>query len=44
VLVVTYYWLARREEVMVAREFGDEYLRYRQRVPMFLPRLTRKEG
>ncbi|MEK7777305.1 MAG: isoprenylcysteine carboxylmethyltransferase family protein, partial [Chloroflexota bacterium] len=43
VLLVTYYWLARREELVVAREFGAEYLRYRQRVPMFLPRLTRND-
>jgi len=43
VLVATYYWLARREEAAVAREFGAEYLRYRQRVPMFLPRLAGRE-
>ncbi|MDP2730510.1 MAG: isoprenylcysteine carboxylmethyltransferase family protein [Dehalococcoidales bacterium] len=43
VLFLTYYWLCRREEAALAKEFGDEYQHYRQRVPMFLPRLVRKE-
>lgn len=44
VLVITYYWLCRREEATLAKEFGAEYQSYRQRVPMFLPRLARKEA
>jgi len=43
VLVITYYWLCRREEVALAKEFGTEYQRYRQRVPMFLPWLVRNK-
>lgn len=37
VIVFVYYLLALREEKTVIAEFGDEYLRYRSRVPMFLP-------
>lgn len=43
-LVITYYWLCRREEAALAREFGAEYQSYRQRVPLFLPRPLRKEA
>jgi protein-S-isoprenylcysteine O-methyltransferase Ste14 len=43
VLVATYYWLSLREEAALEREFGTEYLHYRQRVSMFFPRLARKE-
>ena len=37
VIVFVYYLLARREEAIVVAEFGDAYLDYRRRVPMFLP-------
>jgi len=37
VIVVVYVWLARREERHVIEEFGDAYLEYRRRVPMFFP-------
>ena len=37
-IVVAYVWLAKREERRVIAEFGDEYLEYRRRVPMFFPR------
>jgi len=39
VIVWVYVWLARREEDQMIRKFGEEYLAYRQRVPMFFPRL-----
>jgi len=39
VLVVMYVRLARREEAEVRLEFGEEYERYKQRTPAFLPRL-----
>ena len=39
VIVLAYWLLARREEQRVLEEFGDEYRAYRQRVPMFVPRL-----
>ncbi|MBM2831075.1 MAG: hypothetical protein HW414_127 [Dehalococcoidia bacterium] len=43
VLLVTYFWLCRREEAALAREFGAEYQRYCQMVPMFLPRLMKRK-
>lgn len=39
ILFYTYYRLARREERMAEEAFGDEYRNYRQKTPMFLPRL-----
>ncbi len=38
-IVLAYVLLARREEKRVIEEFGDEYRAYRQRVPMFFPRM-----
>ena len=38
VIVFIYYRLALREEKKVIEEFGDEYLAYQRRVPMFIPR------
>jgi len=35
-LVIQYYRLARREEVEMIAEFGEEYLKYKRRVPMFV--------
>ncbi len=40
ILTVTYYRLATREEVDLEQNFGREYLKYKQRVPMFLPHLS----
>jgi protein-S-isoprenylcysteine O-methyltransferase Ste14 len=34
---------ARREEATLAAEFGEQWQTYCKRVPMLLPRLTRKE-
>jgi protein-S-isoprenylcysteine O-methyltransferase Ste14 len=39
VLVVMYLRLARHEEQDAIREFGDEYRRYMERVPGFIPKL-----
>jgi protein-S-isoprenylcysteine O-methyltransferase Ste14 len=33
-----YFRLARKEEMNMIQQFGDEYRAYRQRVPMFFPR------
>lgn len=37
VVVIAYFGLARKEERQMAQRFGDEYLQYRKRVPMFFP-------
>lgn len=37
-IIWAYYRLARREEVRMIDRFGDEYLAYQRRVPMFFPR------
>ena len=38
VIVITYAWLARREERQMLAEFGEVYRAYQRRVPMFIPR------
>jgi len=40
VIVLVYVRLARSEESRLTERFGDAYLAYRQRVPMFVPRRT----
>ncbi len=40
ILAWTYVRLARREEAELEERFGDEYRRYAERVPAFLPRQT----
>jgi protein-S-isoprenylcysteine O-methyltransferase Ste14 len=37
VIVLTFAWLARREEQAMLEQFGEAYRAYRQQVPMFLP-------
>jgi len=38
VSVAVLYYLAKKEENDLEKTFGDEYLKYKKRVPMFLPR------
>ena len=38
IIVVAYLLLARKEERQMVDRFGNEYLEYQERVPMFLPR------
>jgi protein-S-isoprenylcysteine O-methyltransferase Ste14 len=39
------YWpVIRREEDYLRREFGEDYIKYAESVPLFLPRLRRPEG
>ena len=38
VIVLTFVWLARREEQTMLAEFGQAYRVYQQRVPMLIPR------
>ncbi len=40
ILMFMYYRLARREEKEMESRFGDQYVTYGQRVPMFWPRLA----
>lgn len=40
IIVIAYVLLARSEEKRVIEQFGNEYLDYRKRVPMFIPRLV----
>jgi protein-S-isoprenylcysteine O-methyltransferase Ste14 len=37
-IVIAYYFLARKEEREMLRKFGDDYRIYQTQVPMFLPR------
>lgn len=37
-MVLLYVLLARREEKEMIARFGEEYLAYRRRTPLFLPR------
>ncbi|MBI5903329.1 MAG: DUF1295 domain-containing protein [Deltaproteobacteria bacterium] len=40
ILIIAYYKLSRREEEEMEREFGDKYGKYREAVPMFIPRIS----
>ncbi len=40
ILMFMYYRLARREEKEIEDRFGDQYVTYRQQVPMFWPRMV----
>lgn len=40
-IVLTYAWLARREERQMLAQFGCAYRIYKQRTPMFIPRWGR---
>ncbi len=41
-LVFVYYRLSKREEAEMSKAFGDEYKKYVERVPMFIPRIKRR--
>jgi protein-S-isoprenylcysteine O-methyltransferase Ste14 len=44
-LFAAIYWpVIRREEEFLRREFGDEYHRYAQKVPLFIPRIQSSAG
>lgn len=42
ILGLQYYRLARKEEQELVEEFGDEYVGYQEKVPMFIPKLKRQ--
>ena len=37
-IMIAYYFLARKEERDMLRKFGDDYRVYQAKVPMFFPR------
>jgi len=37
ILLLLYYRLAKKEEREMQKEFGDEYLEYKRKTPMFIP-------
>ncbi|MBI5885686.1 MAG: isoprenylcysteine carboxylmethyltransferase family protein [Deltaproteobacteria bacterium] len=39
-LIFAYYRLSMKEEAEMEREFGEAYRRYREKTPMFIPRIT----
>jgi protein-S-isoprenylcysteine O-methyltransferase Ste14 len=39
ILAYAYYCLARKEEKEMTKKFGDEYVQYKRKVPMFIPHL-----
>lgn len=41
ILVILYYRLAKEEEKEMGERFGEEYRKYKRRVPMFIPRVYR---
>lgn len=41
IVVIAYLLLARKEERQMVERFGDEYVAYRRRVPMFFPQRRR---
>ncbi len=43
VLIFIYYRLSKREEEEMIKTFGDEYQQYRERVPMFIPKIGQTE-
>jgi len=43
VVVIVYYKLANTEEKDAEEKFGEEYLKYKRRVPGFIPRIRRKK-
>jgi len=40
IIIFIYYRLSKREELAVIKEFGEEYIEYQKRVPMFIPRVS----
>jgi protein-S-isoprenylcysteine O-methyltransferase Ste14 len=39
ILVLLYYRLAKEEDKMMEETFGEEYQKYENTVPMFIPRV-----
>jgi protein-S-isoprenylcysteine O-methyltransferase Ste14 len=41
--VIMGYWFTLEEEKLLIQQFGDEYREYKTRVPMFIPKLRRRD-
>lgn len=41
ILVYLYYHLAKKEEKFLKEKFGDQFIRYKETVPMFIPRFRK---
>jgi len=37
--LIVFFWLAKKEESDLERTFGQDYVRYKKKIPMFLPRV-----
>ena len=44
ILVIVYYRLAKQEDEEMEKRFGEEYQKYKQIVPMFIPHLRTKKS
>jgi len=44
ILVIVYYRLAKQEDKEIEQRFGEEYQKYKQTVPMFIPHLRPKKS
>jgi protein-S-isoprenylcysteine O-methyltransferase Ste14 len=36
------FWLKKKEEPMLVKRFGQEYIKYRERTPFIIPRIPRR--
>lgn len=43
ILIFAYHRLAMREERDIEGQFGDEFVKYKRKVPIFIPRLRRQD-
>ena len=41
-MVLLVFLISRKEEIELEKEFGKEYLNYKENVPMFVPKLSRQ--
>ncbi len=41
-VIVLFIWLSNYEEKALEKKFGKKYLAYKEKVPMFIPKLTKK--
>jgi len=44
IIILFYYYISRYEEKILIHEFGDQYKKYMEEVPMLIPSLFKKKG